>query len=182
MRVFFAIELDDGIKDYLSEIQQEVKSHCISGNFTFKENFHLTLRFIGEQNVQQVEKLKQLLKDVACNSDFELRLDKLGSFNKGNRSIIWTGLEKSLHLQELYNNMENTLFQTGYQKEERSYNPHITLAREVKMENIGFIEKMEIEQLNVKVVSISLMESKRVNNKLAYVPLERAELQKNLQV
>lgn len=50
------------------------------------------------------------------------------------------------------------------------------------MENIGFIEKMEIEQLNVKVVSISLMESKRVNNKLAYVPLERAELQKNLQV
>ncbi len=180
MRVFFAIELDEGIKDYLSEIQNEVKSHCISGNFTFKENFHLTLRFIGEQNVQQVENLKQVLKDVAYNPEFEFRLDMLGSFKKGNRSIIWTGLEKSLHLQELYNNMENSLFQTGYQKEERSYNPHITLAREVKMENIGFIEKMEIEKLNIKVESISLMESKRINDKLAYVPLERAELQKNL--
>ncbi len=180
MRVFFAIELDEGIKDYLSEIQHEVKSHCISGNFTFKENFHLTLRFIGEQNIQQVENLKQVLKDVAYNPEFELRLDMLGSFKKGNRSIIWTGLEKSLQLQELYNNMENTLFQTGYQKEERSYNPHITLAREVKMENIGFIEKMEIEKLNIKVESISLMESKRINDKLAYVPLERAELQKNL--
>lgn len=180
MRVFFAIELDEGIKDYLSEIQHEVKSHCISGNFTFKENFHLTLRFIGEQNIQQVENLKQVLKDVAYNPEFELRLDMLGSFKKGNRSIIWTGLEKSLYLQELYNNLENTLFQIGYQKEERSYNPHITLAREVKMENIGFIEKMEIEKLNIKVESISLMESKRINDKLAYVPLERAELQKNL--
>jgi 2'-5' RNA ligase len=176
MRVFFAIELDDGIKDYLSKIQHKVKSHCISGNFTFKENFHLTLRFIGEQNIQQVENLKEVLKDVAGISEFGLRLDKLGSFKKGNRSIIWAGLEKSLHLQELYNNMENSLAQIGYQKEERSYNPHITLAREVKMENFGFMEKTEIEKLTVRVKSISLMESKRIDDKLAYIPLERAEL------
>ncbi|EPR13186.1 RNA 2',3'-cyclic phosphodiesterase [Ruminiclostridium papyrosolvens] len=181
MRVFFAIEFDDVIKNYLSEVQHEVRSHCISGNFSFKENFHLTLRFLGEQNTQQVENLKQVLKDVAGVSEFELRLDKLGSFRKGNRSIIWVGLEKSLQLQQLYNNMEKTLSQNGYQKEERSYNPHITLAREVKMEKFEFLaEKTEIEQLTVKVKSISLMESKRINDKLAYVPLERVELQHDL--
>lgn len=180
MRVFFAIELDYGIKDYLSEIQNEVKSHCISGKFSYKENFHLTLRFIGEQNVQQVENLKQVLKDVAGSSEFELRLDKLGSFRKGNRSIIWVGLKESLQLQKLYNNMENSLSQKGYEKEDRSYNPHITLAREVKIEHFSFVEKTEIEKLTFKVKAISLMESKRVNDKLAYVSLERAELQKNL--
>ncbi|AEY66455.1 RNA 2',3'-cyclic phosphodiesterase [Clostridium sp. BNL1100] len=181
MRVFFAIEFDEIIKDYLFEIQHEVRSHCISGNFSFKENFHLTLRFIGEQNMQQVENLKQVLKDSARISEFELRLDKLGNFRKGNRSIIWVGLKKSLQLQQLYNNMENSLSQNGYQKEERSYNPHITLAREVKMGDFGSLaEKTEIEKLTVKVKSISLMESKRINDKLAYVPLERAELQHDL--
>lgn len=181
MRVFFAIELDEAIKDYLYEIQKEVKSHCISGNFSFRENFHLTLRFIGEQNTQQVENLKQVLRDAAKTSEFELKLDKLGSFRKGNRSVMWVGLEKSLHLQQLYNNLENILVKNGYQIEERSYNPHITLAREVKIEDFNFLtEKTDIERLIIKVKSISLMESKRINNSLAYVPIERVELLYNI--
>lgn len=180
MRVFFAIEFDDDIKTYLSEIQQKVRQHCTSGNFTLKENFHLTLRFIGEQNTDQVQNLKQVLKDAARFQGFELILDKPGIFRKGNRGIIWLGIEKSLQLQQFYNNMENLLSQKGYQKEERSYNPHITLAREVKTEDFGFLtEKIEIDKLTMKVKSISLMESKRINDKLAYIPLERAELTEN---
>ncbi len=177
MRVFFAIEFDNDIKDYLYKIQQEVRQYSTSGNFSLKENFHLTLRFIGEQNMEQVDKLKQILRDTAEFQEFQLKLDKMGSFKKGNRSIIWVGLEKSIQLQQLYNNMENTLSQNGYQKEERSYNPHITLAREVKIVDFSSLaEQTEIEKLAVKIKSISLMESKRINDKLAYIPLERAQL------
>ncbi len=177
MRVFFAIEFDDDIKSYLSEIQQEVRQYSASGNFSLKENFHLTLRFIGEQSMERVDNLKQVLRDTARFQEFQLKLEKMGSFKKGNRSIIWLGLEKSSQLQQLYNNMENILSQNGYQKEERSYNPHITLAREVKiMDFNSMAEKTEIEKLTVKVKSISLMESKRINDKLAYIPLERIQL------
>ena len=177
MRVFFAIEFDDNIKTYLSEIQKEVKEYCVTGKFSLKDNFHLTLRFIGEQNTEQVENLKQVLRDTAQFQEFQLKLNKMGSFAKRNRSIIWVGLEKSPELQQLYDNMETILSQKGYPKEERNYNPHITLAREVKIVDFGSLaENTKIEKLTVKVKSISLMESKRIDDKLAYIPLERAEL------
>ncbi|HEX2924913.1 MAG TPA: RNA 2',3'-cyclic phosphodiesterase, partial [Ruminiclostridium sp.] len=95
MRVFFAIEFDEDIKSYFSEIQEKVRKYCLSGNFTLKENFHLTLRFMGEQSEGQIEKLKEVLRDAAETHSFELKLEKMGSFRKGNRSIIWLGLSKS---------------------------------------------------------------------------------------
>lgn len=177
MRVFFAIEFDENIKSYFYEIQEKVRPYCLAGNFTLKENFHLTLRFIGEQSSEQIHKLKAVLTDTAQASSFELRPEKLGSFRKGNRSIIWIGLEKSPQLQQLYANLEKVLADNGYQKEERSYSPHITLAREVKIEDFGSLPgKVHIENPIIKVKSISLMESKRINNKLCYIPLEKIEL------
>ena len=178
MRVFFAIEFNDEIKDYLFSLQQDVRKYCIGGNFSNRENFHLTLRFIGEQNLQQVEILKKLLKEVAtATSRFELRLDNTGSFNKGNKKIIWAGLGKSIELQHLYQSLEISLEKTGYQKEDRGYSPHITLAREVRIGDAAVdISKTSISSLPIIVNTISLMESARINNKLTYTALDRAEL------
>ncbi len=178
MRVFFAIEFTNEIKDYLFSLQQDIRKYCTGGNFSHRENFHLTLRFIGEQNLQQVEILKEVLKEVAAaTSPFELRLDNTGSFNKGNRKIIWAGLGKSIELQQLYQRLEISLEKTGYQKEDRAYSPHITLAREVQIGDAAVdISKTSFSSQTIIVNSISLMESARINNKLTYTALERAEL------
>lgn len=179
MRVFFAIEFDRDVKNYLQHVQEEVRKFSSSGNFTLKDNFHLTLRFIGEQDETQTEQLKLALIEAAKNTKpFELYLNKVGSFNKGNKKIIWAGLQKSIELDGLYTKLESTLISEGYPREDRGYNPHITLAREVKIDNPGvLIQNVKVENLIIKVKSISLMESKRIDNRLCYVPLERAELQ-----
>ncbi|WP_137695811.1 RNA 2',3'-cyclic phosphodiesterase [Ruminiclostridium herbifermentans] len=235
MRLFFAIEFNEELKDYLFSIQKQVRQYCIGGNFTSKDNFHLTLRFIGEQSQQQAELLKSAMKATAtslessteksgaryllnnkekhidtfsavntddgisqrgaklfegeeihestsissggaCKPGFELRLSKIGKFDRGNKKILWVGLQRSQQLQALHNKLETNLFKVGYNKEERGYNPHITLAREVRIEAFDQLaNEIKLNETSIWVNAISLMESKRINNKLCYVPIERVE-------
>ena len=42
MRLFIAIELDDRIKDELCFIQKRLKMQGMKGNYTPRENLHLT--------------------------------------------------------------------------------------------------------------------------------------------
>jgi 2'-5' RNA ligase len=179
MRVFFAIEFEEEIKERLYSLQQEIKKYCSGGNFSHKENFHLTLRFIGEQNPGQVEKLRRALRTAAAGTPcFQLQIDRLGAFSKGNKKIIWTGLEENNELQKLYCRLEAALEREGYFCEGRSYSPHITLVRETRpAENAPGIDKIQLDKSAVKVSSISLMESKRVNDRLTYTAIDKAGLQ-----
>lgn len=178
MRVFFAIELEDYVKNFLYQIQNEARQHCGSGNFTLKENFHLTLRFMGEQSQEQLEKLKAVLKLTAISMlEFEVEFDKIGKFDRGNKKILWGGLQESKKLNNLYNKLERILESYGYDKEERGYNPHITLVREARIENYEQLtDKIAVSDLAIRVKSISLMESTRIDNKLCYVPVIREKL------
>ena len=57
MRVFIAIDFEEEVKDYLDGIQNIIKENSRHGNFTQKENYHITLRFMGEVNKSDVDML-----------------------------------------------------------------------------------------------------------------------------
>ena len=46
LRTFIAIELEEETKAQLAEVQAEAEKLCRRGNYTPKENFHLTLHFL----------------------------------------------------------------------------------------------------------------------------------------
>ena len=48
MRTFIAIEFDKETKNNISNLQNAIKADCKKGNFTTKDNLHLTLHFLGE--------------------------------------------------------------------------------------------------------------------------------------
>ncbi|MCR5324507.1 MAG: hypothetical protein K6E85_14720 [Lachnospiraceae bacterium] len=48
MRLFVAIQLSDDMKDAIGSVQEEFKDQGVKGNYTSRENMHLTLAFIGE--------------------------------------------------------------------------------------------------------------------------------------
>lgn len=174
MRVFIAIEFDDSIKKYLSEKQQEVMQSCIKGNFTHPGNFHLTLRFIGEVAPPALTKLKKAVDATSAGlQSFELILDELGQFPRGSRKILWIGLKPSRELQRLYKALEVSLEEQGYPEEGRGYNPHITLGREVLVEDDPTVQHIHIRPEKIHVKGISLMESTRVEGKLVYRPIHR---------
>lgn len=175
MRVFIAIELDENIKEYIFQNQKIVKDNSIKGNFSRKENFHLTLRFIGEANVKQIDVLKKTIDETAkITSSFEMQLGGLGYFSRKNRKIIWLGISNGKKsLQQLFDILENNLEEYGFGRDERGLNPHITMARQVIL-NTDFellAEKVKTEEIEIPVKKISLMESTRVDGKLTYRPI-----------
>ena len=112
------------------------------------------------------------------NRPFTLTLDKVGFFPRGNKGILWVGLEKSNPLQRLFSTLEKSLEQQGFARERKGLSPHITLGREVEPQRsfLDVQKGVKVEPMRVSVRSISLMESVRRGPKLVYVPLFRQNL------
>lgn len=174
MRTFIAIELEEEVKDHLANIQVETQKLCRKGNYTPKDNFHLTLHFLGEVEEDDLDYLQEAIFETARrNRPFTLTLDKIGFFPRGNKGIMWAGLEKSTHLQRLFSTLEKSLEQQGFARERKGLSPHITLGREVEPHRsfMDVQKGVKVEPMRISVRSISLMESVRKGPKLVYVPL-----------
>lgn len=169
--MFIAIEFEDEIKDYLDQLQTKVKENSKRGNFTQKENYHITLRFIGEVDKDDVALLADAVNDTAVrNKAFSMNINEIGCFPKGNTSIVWVGLNKSTELMRLFATLEKSLEKQGFSRDKKGYTPHITLGREVAVNGnpTNILSKINIDKKEVKVTKISLMESKRLGNRLVY--------------
>lgn len=179
MRTFIAIELEEEIKDHLAEAQVEAQKLCKKGNYTPKENFHLTLHFLGEVEEDDLDYLQQAIYETARrNRPFTFTIDKIGFFPRGNKGIMWAGIERNNHLQRLFSTLEKSLEQQGFARERKGLSPHITLGREVEPHRsfVDVQKSTKMEPMKVSVRSISLMESVRKGPKLVYVPLFRQNL------
>lgn len=179
MRVFLAIEFPEDIKEYLNEIKMVLREHSTKGNFTDKANYHLTLRFIGEIRNPELDKLKEVIDEVALkHNSFQLTMNKVGCFARGSKLIIWVGINQNDALDRLYSQLEQSLERKGYIREERSFVPHITMGREVVL--IEDFNKMQqqirMDRVTIPISKLSLMESTRIKGQLRYIPLYAKEL------
>jgi 2'-5' RNA ligase len=92
------------------------------------ENYHLTLRFIGDVDSAVAQEIASLLHQVHRHP-FELRLDGLSSFGgKRPRALVAT-IASSPSLLELQAEHERLMRRVGLEPEGRKYTPHVTLAR-----------------------------------------------------
>lgn len=181
MRVFFALEFDSELKSKMKKVQQVIVKNSLKGNFTSEENFHLTLKFIGDIKENEVEKLKSaLIKAIEDHSKFNLNVKDIGNFKRGNKKILWFGINKNEQLNKLFQSLDQELFNIGYEKEDRVYTPHITIGREVvlKEDSINIEQTIDFNEI-VSVNRVSLMESTRKNGKLVYVPIFSTPLKNN---
>lgn len=92
------------------------------------ENYHLTLRFIGDVDDSIAREVASLLYRVN-RQPFDLRLDGLSSFGgKKPRALVAT-VAPSAPLLELQAEHERLMQRIGLEPEGRKYTPHVTLAR-----------------------------------------------------
>jgi len=177
MRLFIAINFDDQMKNRLHEITQKLKSVSIQGNFTRKENFHLTVVFIGETN--KINTVKQIM-DKICAEPFDITIGILGKFQRSGGDIYWVGVENNEYLSAIYKQLAEELASAGFNIEKRSFKPHLTLGREVILSE-KFDEKAfsnTISPMTIRVERISLMKSERINGVLTYTEVYGKELYK----
>jgi len=170
MRLFIAINFPDEIKAAIVEIRNSIEKAALRGRFTFDENLHLTLVFLGECDIRQAEAIKAVMND-AIFSKFTLMLDKVGYFKRDNGNTWWIGLKENNSLSDLQADLTERLRQKGFTLENRKYTPHVTIGREVKMSTV-FV-KSEVPQVKFDVTNIELMKSERINGKLVYTQVFR---------
>jgi len=107
------------------------------------ENYHITLRFIGEAPRYLAEEIDHTLAALKGRS-FPLTLAGVGTFAKSGRSqSLWVGVERNQQLDLLQSKIETALQRCGLEPERRRFQPHLTLARldnaaEAKL--VGFVQ------------------------------------------
>ena len=92
------------------------------------ENYHLTLRFIGDIDDALAREIAGLLGRVQ-RAPFELRLDGLASFGGRKPRAVVAAVAPVAPLLELQAELERLLQRLGLEPEGRKYTPHVTLAR-----------------------------------------------------
>jgi 2'-5' RNA ligase len=92
------------------------------------ENYHLTLRFIGDIDDGLAREIAFMLGNVNRLS-FELRLDGLTSFGGRRPRAVVAVAARTQQLFELQAEHERLMQRVGLEPEGRKYTPHVTLAR-----------------------------------------------------
>lgn len=92
------------------------------------ENYHLTLRFIGDIDDALGRDIAGLLGGVR-RTPFQLRLDGLSSFGGRRPRALVAAVAPAAPLMELQAEQERLLQRLGLEPEGRKYTPHVTLAR-----------------------------------------------------
>lgn len=125
MRLFVALDLPWEVKEQLGELWCNIQG----ARWVPEDNFHLTLRFIGEADRLQAEDIDEALAALRGRS-FSFSLSGLGWFEKNGRvNTIYAGVERNADLARLQAKVGTALARAGLPPERRRFTPHVTLAR-----------------------------------------------------
>lgn len=125
MRLFVGLDFPWETKQLLASLAGGVPG----ARWVPPENYHLTLRFIGEVPAYAAEEIHHALASLRARA-FPLVLAGMGTFAKGGQATqLWVGVERNPLLEALRNKVEIALQRTGCEPERRRFTPHITLAR-----------------------------------------------------
>ncbi|HLI10412.1 MAG TPA: RNA 2',3'-cyclic phosphodiesterase [Alphaproteobacteria bacterium] len=125
IRLFVGLELPEDIRLRLSSLCGGVPG----ARWVPPENFHLTIRFIGEVDEGRFDDIDMALSRIQAPA-FELTLEGVDIFGKESAPhTLWIGVQRNEVLTNLRTKVERALVATGLEPETRKYLPHVTLAR-----------------------------------------------------
>ncbi len=133
IRAFIAIDLSKDIQRRLEEVVGDFKTKLtdIPVRWVAAENIHLTLKFLGDVSLTNLNLLTDMLQtEISTHHQFDITVGGSGAFpNLRQPRIIWVGVEAPAELAAIQNGIEAATGRLGYAREERPFSPHLTLGR-----------------------------------------------------
>ncbi|MCM8792452.1 MAG: RNA 2',3'-cyclic phosphodiesterase [Candidatus Omnitrophica bacterium] len=139
MRTFIAIPISSQIKNFLENIQNELKTAGLDVKWVKAENIHITLKFLGEIKEDKIPLVKKIMDSVGERiNPFVVSISSLGVFPKKELpKIIWVGIEKgNEELKNIAEALDDKIKKIGIPKEKRPFTSHITLGRLRSLQNV----------------------------------------------
>lgn len=123
-RLFTGVEIPSEIGEILSGLRGGLPG----ARWISAENYHVTLRFIGDVDDDVAHEIESMLSRVK-RGGFELKFDGVTAFGgKRPRAVVAT-VAPSASLIEMQAEQERMMQRIGLEPEGRKYTPHVTLAR-----------------------------------------------------
>ena len=133
-RTFCGVELPENVcaraAEHIRRLRQVFRD--INSGWNRDGKFHLTLKFLGEIPQTQVAVLSRAASlAVEESSPFKVIVEGVGAFPAhGPPKVLWIGIsDPTNNLNKLYQRLEDECAREGFAKEQRTFHPHLTLAR-----------------------------------------------------
>lgn len=190
LRAFIAIELpkhlQDAVEKQTSRLRQTLGNDIVRWIPT--QNMHLTLKFLGDIAASHVDFLKQMLaREADTHPQFDMQVGGLGSYPTPRRPrVLWVGLQTPADLTSLQKSIEAGTTRLGYEPDEYTFSPHLTLGRvrqaisPTEMQKVRFaLSTIQLGNIGTaRVDSIHLFKSDRLPSGSIYTKLFSAKLTK----
>jgi len=188
VRCFIAIELPEGVKRGIKELQAQLKAGSPAPvKWVDTANIHLTLKFLGNVAADRMDEITAAMTQaVQGTSPFQIEVRELGVFPNPRRvQIVWVGVSgEAEKLARLQQRIESGLEKLGFPPEGRRFAPHLTLAR--LRDRATPDERQKLGQLiaetsfdatqSFMVDSVNLMKSQLTREGPIYTRLSSVEL------
>jgi 2'-5' RNA ligase len=123
-RLFTALEIPAALAESLSMLRGGLPG----ARWIDPENYHMTLRFIGDVDDALARDIASVLGQVR-RSGFEMRFNGLSSFGGRKPRAVVASAMPSQSVMELQAEHERLMQRVGLEPEGRKFTPHVTLAR-----------------------------------------------------
>ena len=133
-RVFCAINLPPAVHERVQQHIARLRAGVpdASASWNRDDKLHFTIKFLGDMAPERVADLSfAAAQAVSGIKPFTLAAEGCGAFPpRGQPRVLWIGIEDAAgELARLYESLEEQCSAQGFKREQRSFRPHLTIAR-----------------------------------------------------
>lgn len=140
MRLFIGIPLASEAVDALERLSQSLRSANDNLRWSSSETWHITLQFLGETSIENCDCIAQHLRAIQSPA-VPVWLHGTGFFDRA--GVFFAGVNVSPELRRLERLVAAATAQCGIAAEDRSYHPHVTLARAKGADKANALRKLK---------------------------------------
>ncbi len=139
MRLFIALNLPKKERQRIHRAARPLWEESFPVRWIDLENFHMTLKFLGEVPASRIANIEEVVERVAsATPSFKSDFGGFGAFPTIRKPrVIWLGVEASAELRCLKQDLEWGLADAGFEAETRAFHPHLTLGRANSKDGAG---------------------------------------------
>ncbi|MGI9512215.1 MAG: RNA 2',3'-cyclic phosphodiesterase [Anderseniella sp.] len=124
-RLFTGVELPSDVGRDLVIMQGGIEG----ARWIDPDNYHLTLRFIGDISDRAADELTGELQRIVAMPAFNISLSGMGVFGTKKPHSLYVKVDESPDLRRLQAMHERVCQSLGMPPEQRKFTPHVTIAR-----------------------------------------------------
>ncbi len=169
-RCFWAALMDAGSERRLTKAVARLRTRGANGlRWTPRENWHLTLHFLGPTDAAQISAMSAALERCALEVPIALPLRGIGPFPRIRPRTLAALLDTPAALLEWVRYLRDAAADVGLAPEARAYRAHLTVARPQR----GSRPRYPAVELNgeLRFDRVALMRSDPVEGGVVYTPL-----------